>query len=111
MHDSHRRSIAKGITWRLIGSLDTAVLSFVFTGSTHKAFSIAGAELVSKIGLYYLHERVWFRLSAGRKKIKLANGATAFAEAHWRSVVKGITWRITGTLDTIFWAAVITGEI
>jgi uncharacterized membrane protein len=110
MHDSHKRSVVKGMSWRLIGSIDTAVLSYVFTKDTGHALQIAGAEMVTKIGLFYLHERVWLRLDIGRKRVQLANGGFAFVETHWRSIFKGITWRITGTLDTIFWAAVITGK-
>lgn len=111
MHDSHQRSIAKGITWRLVGSVDTAVLSFFFTRNTGQSLQIASAEFISKIILYYLHERFWQRLNIGRRSIQLANGNKALLEAHWRSILKGVSWRITGTIDTIFWAAVITGEI
>ena len=111
MHDSHRRSVVKGITWRVVGSLDTAVLSYFFTGQMVHAAQIASAELVSKIGLYYLHERLWVKLNIGRRPVKMQDGSMAYVEQHWRSVFKGTTWRITGTLDTIFWAAIITGEL
>lgn len=57
--DSHPRSIAKAISWRITGSIDTFVLSFIFTGSTKLAASIAAAEMVTKMVLYYLHERAW----------------------------------------------------
>lgn len=111
MHDSHQRSVIKGISWRLIGSADTALLSFLFTGEGGLALKIAGAEFISKIALFYLHERVWHRVHAGKKSVKLADGGTAFVESHWRSLYKGISWRITGTLDTVFWAAVLTRNI
>ena len=32
-------------------------------------------------------------------------------EAHYRSIIKAISWRITGTLDTVFWAFIITGKL
>jgi uncharacterized membrane protein len=111
MHDSHKRSVIKGVTWRLTGTLDTAILSWFFTGNAGISLQIAGAEFLSKIGLYYLHERLWMRLNTGRKRIRMANGSFAFAETRWRSLSKGVSWRITGTLDTIFWASVITGNI
>jgi uncharacterized membrane protein len=57
--DSHRRSLAKSVSWRITGSVDTFVLSFIFTGSAKLAGSIAGTEMVSKMVLYYLHERAW----------------------------------------------------
>ena len=57
--DSHFRSMVKAVSWRITGSIDTFVLSFIFTGSVKVAGSIAGAEAVTKMILYYLHERAW----------------------------------------------------
>ena len=57
--DSHPRSIAKAISWRITGSLDTFVLSLIFTGSVKLAGSIAISEMATKMVLYYLHERAW----------------------------------------------------
>ena len=57
--DSHPRSIAKAVSWRLLGSIDTFVLSLIFTGSLRLAGSIAVTEMFTKMVLYYVHERVW----------------------------------------------------
>ena len=57
--DSHPRSIAKAVSWRLLGSVDTFVLSVIFTGSLRLAGSIAVTEMFTKMVLYYVHERVW----------------------------------------------------
>ncbi len=57
--ESHLRSIIKGITWRIVGTLDTMLLSWLFTGSLRIAAAIGGTEVITKIGLYYLHERAW----------------------------------------------------
>jgi uncharacterized membrane protein len=59
VRDSHSRSIVKAVSWRVTGSLDTFVLGFIFTGSVKVAGSIAGAEAITKMILYYLHERAW----------------------------------------------------
>ena len=59
MRDSHTRSFAKAVSWRLLGSIDTLILSFFFTGSVKLAGSIAGTEMITKVLLYYLHERAW----------------------------------------------------
>ena len=59
VRDSHFRSIVKAVSWRVTGSIDTFVLSFIFTGSVKVAGSIAGAEAITKMILYYLHERAW----------------------------------------------------
>jgi uncharacterized membrane protein len=59
VRDSHFRSILKAVSWRVTGSIDTFVLSFIFTGSVKVAGSIAGVEAITKMILYYLHERAW----------------------------------------------------
>jgi hypothetical protein len=54
--DSHPRSIAKALSWRIAGSLDTFVPSFIFTRSLQLAGSIALAEMFTKMALYYFHD-------------------------------------------------------
>ena len=61
------RSFAKTISWRALGSLDTLVLGYIFTGSLKIAGSIASAEVVTKVVLYYLHERGWAHIKWGRR--------------------------------------------
>ncbi|MBI2720189.1 MAG: DUF2061 domain-containing protein [Rhizobiales bacterium] len=61
------RSMVKTITWRALGSLDTLTLGFIFTGSLKIAGSIASAEVITKIVLYYLHERGWAHIRWGRQ--------------------------------------------
>lgn len=60
------RSLIKAISWRAVGSLDTFLLSLLVTRNGGHAALIALAELVTKIGLYYLHERGWRRVAWGR---------------------------------------------
>ena len=50
--DSHHRSIAKAVSWRATGTLDTFILSYLITGNLVFAGSIAGVETMTKIGLY-----------------------------------------------------------
>ena len=57
--ESHPRSFLKAVSWRALGSIDTFILSFFFTQSAKAAASIAGTEVVTKIVLYYFHERLW----------------------------------------------------
>jgi uncharacterized membrane protein len=61
----HRRSIAKSISWRTLGSLDTFVLGFLITGNAFWAGSIASLEVLTKLVLYYLHERAWGHIRWG----------------------------------------------
>ncbi len=65
--EAHRRSISKAVTWRLMASLDTFVISFLVTGRMGIAGSIAGIEMLTKVAFYYLHERVWAAVPWGRR--------------------------------------------
>jgi uncharacterized membrane protein len=60
------RSLAKALSWRVTGSIDTLVLSWLFTGDLTIAAAIGLTEVVTKMVLYYLHERVWNRISLGK---------------------------------------------
>jgi uncharacterized membrane protein len=57
--EAHSRSLAKAISWRITGTIDTFVISFIITGKASVAGSIAAIELITKIVLYYFHERLW----------------------------------------------------
>lgn len=63
--NSRIRHIFKSLSWRFLGSIDTTIISWILTGNISFAFSIASIEVVSKIVLYYLHERVWYRIKYG----------------------------------------------
>jgi uncharacterized membrane protein len=56
-----KRHILKTITWRIIGTIDTIILSWLLTGSWTIGLSIGGLETITKMVLYFLHERVWFK--------------------------------------------------
>ena len=60
---SYKRHIAKTFSWRIIGTLDTFLLSWILTGSMQLGVAIGGVEVVTKTILYYLHERVWYKFS------------------------------------------------
>jgi uncharacterized membrane protein len=66
--EGHHRSLAKAVTWRIGGSVDTFVISYVITGGLALAGSIAATELFTKIALYYFHERVWAIIPWGLHK-------------------------------------------
>jgi len=68
MADKHYRSLVKAVSWRLTGSMDTLIISFLITGRLKWALTISGVELFTKVGLYYVHERAWESLSFGRIK-------------------------------------------
>lgn len=66
MAEKHYRSLIKAASWRVLGTCDTIVISFLITGKIKMAVSIGAVELFTKISLFYLHERLWNRISMGR---------------------------------------------
>jgi sulfate adenylyltransferase large subunit len=65
--ETHARSITKAVSWRATGSLDTFLLAVLITGSATLAGGVALAEVFTKTGLYYLHERIWSLIRWGRR--------------------------------------------
>ena len=56
------RSLAKAVSWRIVASTDTFLISWLITGYLALATTIAGVEAVTKFVLYYFHERAWLRV-------------------------------------------------
>ena len=93
---SKKRHIAKTITWRVIGTLDTFIIGKILLEYTdHVEYSTAAAgfiailELITKTALYYIHERIWFKLNW----VNISNKA--------RHIIKTISWRLVGAIDTV----------
>lgn len=68
--EARSRSLAKAVSWRITGTIDTFIISFFITGHAVLAGSIAGTELLTKVLLYYFHERVWAAIPWGRDKVE-----------------------------------------
>ena len=68
MHEKPYRSVVKTISWRTVGTLDTVIVSCFVTGNLVMAASIGSIEVITKMILYYFHERVWNRLKFGTVK-------------------------------------------
>lgn len=64
--DAHWRSVAKAISWRAVGTIDTMIISYLVTGKLKYALSIGFVEWFTKIFLFYLHERAWHKIPYGR---------------------------------------------
>ena len=56
-----KRHIAKAISWRIVGSIDTMVVAGLITGDWKLGLSIGGIEVMTKMVLYYFHERFWYK--------------------------------------------------
>lgn len=55
------RHLAKTISWRIIGTIDTMLLGWLITGNLKLGLAIGGTEVLTKMFLYFLHERAWFK--------------------------------------------------
>ncbi len=99
MEASLKRHIAKTLTWRVVGTIDTIILGWFFSGKLSTGLSIGFAELGTKMILYFLHERIWFKVRVFRE-----------ASSRIRHILKTITWRFIGTMDTMFLGWLISGS-
>ena len=68
--ESNARSVAKALSWRILGTMATSALVFIFTGRLVLSLAVGGIEFVSKIGLFWVHERLWNRLRFGKKQVR-----------------------------------------
>lgn len=98
---TYKRHIAKTITWRIVGTIDTIILSWLITGNPYTGLKIGVSEVATKMLLYYLHERIWFTIKAG---------VTQNGDSRKRHIAKTFTWRIVGTIDTMTIAWIISGN-
>ena len=102
------RIFIKATTWRMVGTGDTILLSWLFTGQIASALKIGFTEVFTKIFLFYLHEKLlWARLKFGQK---YAPEGVLIEEKNYRSLIKGISWRFVGTMDTSIIAFFWTGD-
>ena len=68
-YETHKRSILKAISWRTWATITTAAIVFIFTGAITLAVTVGLLEVVAKMGLYFLHERFWQKISYGKKEV------------------------------------------
>lgn len=93
---TRKRHIAKAVTWRIVGTIDTIIISWIISGNPFTGLKIGLAEVVTKMLLYYFHERIWFKANV--------------PDSRKRHVFKTITWRLLGTMDTMLLAWFISGD-
>ena len=91
-----KRHLVKSFSWRLIGTVDTLVFAWLITGDLNEGLSISGITTFTKLVWYYLHERWWFKSS--------------IADSNKRHIIKTFSWRGIGSLDTILFGWLITGN-
>lgn len=91
-----KRHIAKSLTWRFVGTSDTFIFTWLITGDISDGVNISCVTIFTKFIWYYIHERLWFNSS--------------ITDSNKRHIIKTFSWRGIGTLDTIFFGWLITGN-
>ncbi len=96
--ESHIRSIVKGISWRLVATIDTILVVLLVTClfgecSLELAGMIAGAEFILKLLIYYVHERIW---EFNRRNKEVSTKQTLIKSLSWRAVATTTTFLISG---------------
>jgi uncharacterized membrane protein len=71
--DKPIKSIIKSVSWRIVGTIDTMVISYFITGHVTVALSIGSVEVLTKTILYYFHERVWAHIHRIKLNLSLKN--------------------------------------
>lgn len=61
------RSVIKSISWRCVGTIDTIIISWIITGKVSMALTIGSIEFITKMVLYFFHERIWNFIKWGKQ--------------------------------------------
>ncbi len=99
---TYQRSFYKTLTWRIIASLDTSLLTWLFSGNFITGLKVGGMEIITKLFIYFFHERAW--------RIGWNKQSDHFHHSKRRSFYKAMTYRTIGTLDTFILAWIFTGN-
>ena len=91
-----KRHVAKSLSWRFIGTIDTFIFAWLITGDVNEGINLSGITTITKIVWYYFHEQIWFKSSV--------------KDSNKRHILKTLSWRLVGTLDTIIIALLLTGN-
>ena len=71
--EKHSRTVAKSISWRVFATLTTMTIVFIFTRRIMLSLGVGLAEVIAKIIFYYLHERIWNKISWGKARHPLSS--------------------------------------
>ncbi len=97
---SHYRSILKGISWRIIATIDTILVVLIVTCffdscSLENALKIGFSEFLIKLAIYYVHERIWERRRRGQE---ITQRTTLYKTISWRIIATTTTFVIAGAI-------------
>lgn len=67
MTDTASRTLAKTVSWRVVATIATFLVSYIISGDITIASGIAGSQVIIHTTLYYFHERVWIKIKWGKE--------------------------------------------
>lgn len=76
--DKPIKSLMKSVSWRIVGTLDTIIISYFITGKVTIALSIGSVEVLTKTVLYYFHERLWAHIHKFKLKLRIKTDEKQF---------------------------------
>ena len=91
-----KRHLAKSLSWRCIGTIDTFIFAWLITGDITEGINLSGITTITKLVWYYIHEQLWFKSS--------------MADSNKRHIVKTFSWRFVGTIDTVVFSWILIGN-
>ena len=91
-----KRHLTKSLSWRCIGSIDTLLFTYLVTGNFGDGINVSVITTFTKLIWYYIHEQLWYK--------------SGMADSNKRHIIKTFSWRFVGTIDTIIFAWLITGN-
>tara|TARA_B110000208_G_C11525932_1_gene342427 strand:+ start:164 stop:616 length:453 start_codon:yes stop_codon:yes gene_type:complete len=92
----NKRHLAKSLSWRAIGTIDTFIFAWLITGNIDEGLHLSGITTLTKLVWYYIHEQLWFKSS--------------LSDSNKRHIFKTFSWRAIGTLDTVIMGWIIIGN-
>ena len=92
----NKRHLAKSLSWRAIGTIDTFIFAWLITGNIDEGLRLSGITTLTKLVWYYIHEQLWFKSS--------------LSDSNKRHIFKTFSWRAIGTLDTVIMGWIIIGN-
>ena len=91
-----KRHLTKSLSWRCIGSIDTLLFTYLVTGNFGDGINVSVITTFTKLIWYYIHEQLWYK--------------SGMADSNKRHIIKTFSWRLVGTIDTVVFGWIITGD-
>jgi hypothetical protein len=104
--ESHKRTIVKTLTIRVLFTLSHLLNGYIVTGDLVIGAQIAGVAALINMSLFWIHDRVWEFASWNRKP----EDTKLFVDGHPRTISKSITWRALITINNFMIPFILTGS-